>query len=241
MEFFAQNDKDIILNWGNSTAVNNQGRIITYYKVNLEDNKILNTPVGSAISVFASLRNPTSAQSMLIKRRALENIGGFQGNQELPLIDWPTATALALEGKFSFIDKNLGYWRRHNNSVAYNYGKDMKIIKAYQKYFIDFLKLNKDKIEKLGFHYNINEIIKQQNEIIKETEEKQNYYNGAFLLSMNNFKEARKCFYKALEQKNHSIKFLVKYKGASVLGILSSYIKIDLISKIRLIIIKLRR
>jgi len=125
--------------------------------------------------------------------------------------------------------------------VAYNYGKDIKIIKAYQKYFIDFLESNKVQIENLGFHFDINEIQKQQDELIKETEERQDYYNGAFLLSIGNFKEARKCFYKALKQKNHSIKFLIKYKGASVLGILCSYIKIDLISKVRLAIAKMRR
>ncbi len=241
VKFFAQNNKDIILNWGNCTVVNNQGKIIFYYKVNLEDNKILNTPVGSVIPVFANLEYPMSSQSLIIKHWALEKIGGFQGNKELPLVDRPTATKLALEGKFSCIDKNLGFWRRHNNSVAYNYGKDVKVIKAYQKYFINFLESNKAQIEKLGFHYNINEIIKQQDEIITRTEKRHDYYNGAFLLSIGNFKEARKCFYKGLEQKNHSIKFLIKYKGASVLGILCSYIKIDLISKVRLAIAKTRR
>ena len=241
VNFFALNDKDIILNWGNCTVVNNQGKIISYYKVNLEDNKILNTPVGSAVSVFANLENPMSAQSLMVKRWALEKIGGFQGDKHLPLVDWPTGTVLALEGKFSCIDKNLGFWRRHNNSVAYNYGKDIKSIKAYQKYFINFLKLNKDKLEKLGFYYNINEIIKRQDDIIKKTQERQDYYNGAFLLSIDNFKEARKCFYKTLKRKNYTIKFLIKYKGASVLGILCSYIKIDLISKVRLAIAKMRR
>ena len=237
VKFFDENDNDIILCCGECQVVNDKGKGITYYKTS----DITNNPIGSSISFFASLSSPVSSQSLMIKRWALEKICGFQGDSSLPLIDWTTATALSLIGGFGYIHKNMGFWRRHDKSVAYNYGKDMKITKTYQKWFIDFLESNKTQIEKLGFHYDTNEVMKRQNATMKEMEDKQNYYNGAFLLSIGNFNEARKCFYGALKQKNNSIKFLIKYKGASVLGILCIYIKIDLISKIRLFIVKMRR
>jgi len=133
INFFDENNKDMILCCGECQVVNNKGKGITYYKTS----DITNNPVGSAISFFADLGCPLSAQSLIIKRWALEKIGGFQGNRELALTDWPTETALSLIGKFGYIHKNLGFWRRHDKSVAYNHGKDMEITKAYQKWFID--------------------------------------------------------------------------------------------------------
>ena len=232
---FLENNPDMILNWGNCIVVNNQGKTISYLKVDPQNQEILNNPVGSILHRFIELEGPIYAQSLIIRREALERIGGFQGGKNIPSWDGPTTTALALEGKFSCIDKNFGYWRRHNDSVAYNYSKDMKSMRSYSEFYIEFLEKNKDKLEILGFHYSTNEIIKKQNEKIKMLEKRSNCYNGYFLLSINDFENAKKCFCRVLKQKDISI----KYKGISVLGLLSSYLKIDLISLIRLKIPKM--
>ena len=219
IEFFK--NKEIVLNWGNCIVVNENGRPINYYRINVKDQRLINDPLGKILEIFAKLENPIWAQTVVIRKNALKKIGGFQGRDYLHLVDYPTWVNLALIGKFSFIAEYLGYWRRHRFSVTINYSKNLENLEGFSKYFLGFYKKNKSKIQ-LAWNYHQLSILHKK--IIKEMRKKITYYNATFLLKTQQYKEARKMF---LEVINSDIPF--EYKIAAYSGILSTYLKIDLI------------
>ncbi len=77
-----------------------------------------NTPVGSALKALLLGSNPLRAQTVMVRRTALENIGGYQQPSYWCLADYPTWMRLAAVGRFAFVDTLLGYWRRHAAAVT---------------------------------------------------------------------------------------------------------------------------
>src|SRR5262249_47553006 len=83
---------------------------------------LCNDPIGSVtphmlLAKSASLVMPSTA---IIRRRALEDIGGFQFIAGLPLTDYPTFLELSLRGKFFYLPRTMGYRRHHLNSITAN-------------------------------------------------------------------------------------------------------------------------
>jgi glycosyltransferase involved in cell wall biosynthesis len=84
---------------------------------------LLNDPVGTGAIAMLTHRHLTFTfpVSSLIRRSALEAIGGFIQPPGLPLVDHPTFLNLALQGRWSFHMEVLGYWRRHPRSITANH------------------------------------------------------------------------------------------------------------------------
>ena len=80
----------------------------------------LNRPVGAATRamILPFSLNFTFPVATMMRRSALERIGGFQQPSDLPLVDYPTMLAMSLEGEFRFVERNCGYWRRHPASTT---------------------------------------------------------------------------------------------------------------------------
>jgi len=76
-----------------------------------------NNPVGSATKVLL-FSNYIVALTVLIRRSALDKIGGFKQSHQLPLVDVTTWTELSLCGKFSCIQQPLGKWRFYPNQIT---------------------------------------------------------------------------------------------------------------------------
>ena len=57
--------------------------------------------------------------ALLIRRSALEAIGGFQYVKDLGAVDYPTLLALTLQGRFDFVERVVAYWRRHPASASW--------------------------------------------------------------------------------------------------------------------------
>jgi glycosyltransferase involved in cell wall biosynthesis len=74
-----------------------------------------NTPVGRAAVAMLDYRGLTFTYpcSVILRRAALERIGGFQHREGLIVTDHPTFLRLALEGRFHFERRPMGYWRVH--------------------------------------------------------------------------------------------------------------------------------
>ncbi len=83
---------------------------------------LVNEPKGSACLAMMDPRYLTFSfpVSTLIRKTALEAIGGFQQPEYLPLVDFPTFLNLGLQGKWKFHYRILGFWRRHGESVTKN-------------------------------------------------------------------------------------------------------------------------
>jgi glycosyltransferase involved in cell wall biosynthesis len=122
-------DPAVVLSYGERTDVDARG-IVQRRKTRtlrslerLPDSVRLNDPPGSASRLMLTEQGRSLVHpcTVMIQRRALEQIGGFQYVAELPLTDYPTFLELSLLGKFSFIRRCLGYLRRHQHSITVNY------------------------------------------------------------------------------------------------------------------------
>jgi glycosyltransferase involved in cell wall biosynthesis len=75
-----------------------------------------NSPPGRAALAMCDCRALTFTYpcSVVVRRSALERIGGFQSRPGLCVTDHPTFLRLALEGRFHFERRIMGYWRVHD-------------------------------------------------------------------------------------------------------------------------------
>ena len=71
-----------------------------------------NRPVGTIVPSLISA-NPILSPTVVVRRTALETIGGFWQPDGIPYVDHPTWLLLALEGSFAYHDSVVGSWRRH--------------------------------------------------------------------------------------------------------------------------------
>lgn len=110
-------DKDIVLSYGNWAMTNQSGKIVYVRNYKKLNKKLLaNTPTSSILNLFLTLKFDLGSQTVMIRKRALSEIGGFKDDQYYPFTDIPTYLYLTLKGKFSYIPLLLGYYRRTENS-----------------------------------------------------------------------------------------------------------------------------
>jgi glycosyltransferase involved in cell wall biosynthesis len=111
---------DVAVCWGQAvtTGSDHLEIIRTYPPVDSPDSKwFSNDPPGSILQVFL-FRNCIPALTMMIRKEALQKIGGFQQSCGLPLVDLTTLYELAFQGKFLFIPNTLGSWRNYPTQIT---------------------------------------------------------------------------------------------------------------------------
>ena len=81
-----------------------------------------NDPPGSATRYMlrADGVDLVPPSTVVIRRSALERIGGFQYVRNLCVTDFPTCVTLSLVGKFHYTSEVMGYRRRHLGSATFN-------------------------------------------------------------------------------------------------------------------------
>ncbi len=79
-----------------------------------------NQPIGTATrTMFEPFTLMfTFPVATMLRRSAVERIGGFRQPSDLPLVDYPTILALSVEGEFRFVPQTCGFWRRHAQSTT---------------------------------------------------------------------------------------------------------------------------
>lgn len=144
-------DKEVVLSHGKYAYVFND-RVVVYPN-HFKNNELMNRPIGSALKIFLQGFNPIGSQSVMIRKSALLEIGGFTQPKYLPLVDYPTWMKLALNGAFDYIPEVLGFWRRHPQSVTIN--RNEEIFKAFIQSCDDFVEAYGDKLTRLGLSKSI--------------------------------------------------------------------------------------
>lgn len=71
-----------------------------------------NRPAGAVLRRLL-FHNFVVSSTVIVRRRALDAIGGFRQPAYCQFVDYPTYLALSLEGEFAYVDEQLGDWRRH--------------------------------------------------------------------------------------------------------------------------------
>jgi glycosyltransferase involved in cell wall biosynthesis len=81
---------------------------------------IANAPVGSAARLLLDARYLAFVflVSAVLRRSALDKIGGLQTYPGLPVMDYPTVLHLSLAGSFGFLPHPTGYWRLHGRNTT---------------------------------------------------------------------------------------------------------------------------
>ena len=119
-------DEGIVLAYGEREDIDAVGRKqrrkthTARLREHLSDEILFNDPVGSTTRYMMLLdgRSLVHPCTVIMRKSALERIGGFQYVPGLPQTDYPTFLELSLEGKFHFIRKTMGYLRRHERSIT---------------------------------------------------------------------------------------------------------------------------
>lgn len=81
-------------------------------------------------------------QSSLIRREALDAIGGFKQPKSLPLVDRPTFLELSLRYKFRYIPEALSFWRQHDHNTTSVLSLEMAV--GAIPWVMDFFLQNRD-------------------------------------------------------------------------------------------------
>jgi glycosyltransferase involved in cell wall biosynthesis len=130
-------DEDIVISYGqafSSTTDLKSNYGLTDFSTKSDD-ILHNNPVGSATKVLL-FSNFIVALTVLIRRTALDKIGGFKQSHHLPLVDLTTWIELSLCGKFSCILQPLGNWRFYPDQITKTYTAE--IHEGFYSFAIDF-------------------------------------------------------------------------------------------------------
>lgn len=108
----AFDDPGVVLAYGRAELIDGQGRAFADYGWRPRGNVALNDPLGAVLPILAR-GNFIVAPTVMVRRSALDRIGGFWQPPSMPFVDHPTWLRLALEGRFAFSNAVVGRWRRH--------------------------------------------------------------------------------------------------------------------------------
>jgi len=120
-------NQDVVLAYGIPREINASGEVSSVLprqvrkKLKLPKEVLFNDPVGTAAKFMlrADGHELVAPATVVIRRRALEVIGGFQYVPKLCTTDFPTFFKLAESGRFQFTPDVMGYRRRHPNSAVF--------------------------------------------------------------------------------------------------------------------------
>jgi glycosyltransferase involved in cell wall biosynthesis len=221
-------DADVVLAYGEVSDVNAQGseqrrisRSTRRWRV-LPRSVLFNDPVGSATRymLLSEGRALVGPSTVIVRRRALEDMGGFQYVQGLPTTDYPTFIELSLKGKFFYVAATMGYCRRHLGSVTTFHLERMD--ECVSSFSVQFLERNSAMIFLTPA---------QRAEIDRSWQKsgyKREFSQGRFLLARKQWQEGRVHFRVAWRSKEPSVRL------AAIIGYLFSWLHLDVEPLMRL-------
>jgi len=153
----------------------------------LPRSSLSNFPIGSATIHILTRNDLVPPSTAIVRRSALEAIGGFQHVPGLCVTDFPTFLRLSLEGRFHYTPEIMGYRRRHLESVTLN--NISQISTAAQRHALEFVIRHKLELTSSAH---------KELEKIRRIGEQSNYFSEARLsLLQKDWKRARTYFLKA--------------------------------------------
>lgn len=216
-------DPGVILAFGQTLETTSDGRPTGFtipsrkFVKEFENAALLNTPVGAATKVmfYKPRVTYTFPCSVVIRRSALEAIGGFQHIDGVPFVDYQTFLTLSLIGRYFYTPKVMGFWRRHGSSATalrYQDLTEMRLL-AFMRRFLDrnrsLLALTQEEEETID-------------NVLQEWERRIALYHGLAALRTGQWAEARGRFRIALGSRQPIIVF------AGLASIIASYLHTDL-------------
>lgn len=138
-------DDAVVLAFGERVDIDTKGRRqrrktrTARLREHLPHSILFNNPVDTATRymLLEDGRSLVHPCTVIMRRQALERIGGFQYVPGLPLTDYPTFLELSLTGRFHFTRQTMGYLRRHEHSITVCHART--IHEAVSRFATEFL------------------------------------------------------------------------------------------------------
>ena len=114
-------DEDVVLTWGKVRLVDSDNKEIGDFPLAWErysDAVLCNNPVGSVLEALLVNIPMGPAVTVMLRRKPLEEIGGFWQPQGAYYVDHSTWLKMSLKGAFAYSHETLGYWRIHKTQVS---------------------------------------------------------------------------------------------------------------------------
>ena len=111
------NDPSVVLAYGSAGLMDESGCVYARYRHTPRGRVGNNDPVGTILPALVDV-NFIVAVTVMLRRRALEQIGGFFQPSEVPYVDHPTWLRMAAAGTFARSPLVLGNWRRYGRQVT---------------------------------------------------------------------------------------------------------------------------
>jgi glycosyltransferase involved in cell wall biosynthesis len=208
---------ECILSWGKAylSSVDLSSNYYLAPRNDIDINLFYNKPVGIFLKKFI-YSTLIPALTLVIRRDALLEIGGFVQGFGLPLVDIPTTLELLMRGEFAYIDKPLGSWRIYPNQVTKTYTGQMTtsyyaLIQSFMQRFPEAFiehKLTKEVIED---HFRNRLVVSYSR-------------SGRYKLIRKDFKGARKDYLHSITHYGFTQPI---WKLRSVVGIIFSLFRMD--------------
>jgi len=215
-------DPRVVLAYGEASDVDCTGKpqpveaYTTRLRKKLSSSTLSNRPVGKATRhmLLAEGRSLVSPSSVILRRDALEQIGGFQQVPYLPLTDYPTFLELSLLGTFYYSPSIMGFRRRHERSITINHAQII-FDKAsdFTRHFLS------EHSKQISLSASENQTLEEN---WKQCQDKLHFGEGRTLLLRKRWAEARAHFQTASNSKRPSVRL------AALAGVLFSWIHMDI-------------
>lgn len=105
-------DPAVVLAYGSAHEIDDFGCVYATYRRRPPGLAAENRPPGSILP-YLLRQNFVVAATVVVRREALKNAGGFVQPAGIPYVDHPTWLRLTLEGPFAYSPEVTGRWRRH--------------------------------------------------------------------------------------------------------------------------------
>jgi glycosyltransferase involved in cell wall biosynthesis len=213
-----EHNPGMVMAWSSARQVNiDQSRTFTVSPaVKPSDADLFsNTPVGCILDILF-FRNCIPALSTLIRRDALEQIGGFKQGYGLPLIDIPTWQQLSAKGPFYFDAEPTGRWRVYPGQTTKTHL--VRIFSGCYSLSLDNFR-NFSANKALSFRVTEGEIKSHFNKVMIMAYSRE----GRYLLIKKQYREARKDYIRAIFSKGGEY----IWKLRALVGLLLSLLHLD--------------
>lgn len=207
-----------VLSWGKAylSAVDLSYNYFLAPRNEVDIDLFFNKPVGVFLKKFI-FSTVMPAVTLVIRRDALLEIGGFIQGFGLPLVDIPTSLELLMRGEFAYIDRPLGHWRIYPNQVTKTYTGQMTT--SYYALIQSFMKRFPKAFEEHGLTKKIIDDHFRNRLVVSYSR------SGRYKLIRKDFKGARKDY---LHSITHYGFAQPVWKLRSVVGIFFSFFRMDI-------------
>lgn len=132
-------DRAIVMSFGAAELYDDQGQFLSEHKT--PPSLLGRTPGRILVPMMLKRQYYPYSVTVMVRRSAVENLGGFVQPKYLPLVDIPTFLNLLRDDQWIFgFEEPLGFYRIHRNSVCRTC--TLEIEEGHMRYAIEFLDAN---------------------------------------------------------------------------------------------------